>query len=227
MGQMANKYFDFLADQEVDMQDVVHLELEDLVKVCTRNIPSEQDDPDEHKRLMAIFVFVWDKFLPAIAGRWTWRPSIRHNNTISEARVPGQDDVVALTVNTEAFVLLAFANCIKRWKEIWILTNGKTVKKKIPKKKTDAKTKDFQGLWSNPHCGNAPFGGWKAAGLKQFKTFCDQVRDGRKKEECGALEAECLRLVREKNNLAHGVRQENDEEEDDELEELEELEFDD
>jgi hypothetical protein len=145
---------------------------------------------------------VWDELISTGAGVYSWRPGIRHHQTISQAELPERKGVAAITVSTEAFTLLSYANCIKRWKKKWEHNKGSTERNRIPKKKGEKGTLDFMCEWSDPHCGDGPFGGWKPKGIIRFHEYCALVKAGQAKKNCLELEQECLRRVRVRNNIS-------------------------
>ena len=167
---------------------------EDILKVATRDIPSATADQVEHDRLMKVFAWYWDHYLPAVGGSVYWRQSVHRTKCISTAMLMG---VLCIPKSTEAFAVLINENCEQKWPNIFALQkkDGKQAAV-IPRKKDDDASKDFVGPYISARGGQAPFGGFTKAGKLRFNELCEQVGRGRQLGSSSHLEEECLGDVR-------------------------------
>ena len=167
---------------------------EDILKVATRDIPSATANKVEHDRLMSVFAWYWDHYLPAVGGSVYWRQSVRRTKCISTAMLMG---VLCIPKSTEAFAVLIYENCEQKWPNIFALQkkDGKQAAV-IPRKKDDDASKDFVGPYISARGGQAPFGGFTKAGKLRFNELCEQVGRGRQLGSSSHLEEECLGDVR-------------------------------
>ena len=69
----------------------------------------------------------------------------------------------------------------------------------INRKKEDDEGANFIGKYSNPHAGQAPFGGWSNRGLQRFKKYKSLIKVGRSKAKVDDLEDKLLGMVRQAN----------------------------
>lgn len=175
----------------------------DILFVCLRNLPdANAPEREERERLLAIFVWWWDSFLPAVAGNTYWRATIRHAQTITSATHNGNQ---CIPKGTEAFAVLLYENCHDKW--VQMITKSENFSKKIviPKKKGNEETQKFAGKYSSSKLGQASYGGWSPEGKKRFNELCSLIEAARAKNHVGALEKEVLGMVRVKNNLPEEV----------------------
>jgi hypothetical protein len=96
-----------------------------IIKVATRDIPSAEDDSDENARLMAIFVWYWEDYLPGFAGNIFWSAAIRRAQTMSMATFKSKR---CIPCSTEAIAALMYENCAKKWVAMYNWTDGPTTK---------------------------------------------------------------------------------------------------
>ena len=177
--------------------------LADILVVALRNLPDvDAVEKDERTRLLAIFVWWWDVFLPAVAGNTYWRSTIRHAQTITAATHKGNQ---CIPKGTEAFAVLLYENCHAKWVQMITKSENFTKKFVIPKKKNDDDTQKFAGKYSSSKLGQASYGGWSPEGKKRFNELCTLIETARKKAHVPALEKEVLGMVRVKNNLPEEV----------------------
>ena len=170
--------------------------LEDIIKVATRDIPLKEDNKEEHDRLMEVFVWYWEDYLPGFAGNTYWCKEIRRFQSITLANFKNR---LCVTISTEAMAVLMYENCLNKWVALFNWTEGGTVKnKKIPKKKRDPLSAQFRGVYSDGHSGQAKYGGWNDAGLVRFNDLGKLIKVGRKSENAATLEQDCLVLIKER-----------------------------
>ena len=176
----------------------------DIYAVATRTFP-KADTPEllaDYNRLMAIFVWWWNNYLPGVAGSKHWRLSIRTTQTISAATTLG---VQCIPKGTEAFAVLMYENCHPKWVKLMEVTEKFTKKVVIPRKKDDAESDDYLGQYTSSRSGQSSYGGWSVEGKNRFNELTEKIEEGRAKDESPHLESECLGLVREANKMPKEV----------------------
>ena len=175
----------------------------DILRVATRDIPTLEEDKEEHERLMGVFAWYWEHYLPAIAGNTYWSKAIRRTSTMTLANFKNKH---CITVTTEAMAVLIYENCAQKWVAIFNWKEGgNESKKKIPKKKDDKDSAQFQGKWSDSYCGQDKYGGWHDDGLRRFLDILALVKEGRLREKAPDLEKECLELVKIQTAVAESA----------------------
>ena len=101
-----------------------------------------------------------------------------------KTNVDGKQKVL-VTVTSEAFGLLMFANCRDKWLNVF--QYKKTAKRKgtkVPQyKKDDPTTHKYKGKWSSSCTGSAVGGGWSSEALVYFEAAKKNISEWRKEEE--------------------------------------------
>ena len=69
----------------------------------------------------------------------------------------------------------------------------------INREKDDDEGANFIGKYSNPHSGQASFGGWSNKSLQRFKKYKSLIKAGCSKAKVDDLEDKLLGMVREAN----------------------------
>ena len=180
---------------------------QDLYKIATRDvlIPNEKsskEEKEEFNRMIAIAVIYHDVLLPPAAGASKgFRPVIRHNQTISEAKLDGK-----FSVNTgaEAMTVLIVENNQKRWLMAFQKEESDCGRNKdwaFPKSKKDPKTAQMAPKYSNSNLGATKYGGYTNEGRKRYNYLKHQCELGRLKPQTPVLEKMILDKVREKHGL--------------------------
>lgn len=156
-------------------------------------VPDEEDTVaiEQYRRAVNILTWYLDKYMVQVAGLEFWGPNIRPYRLMTD-KVEVDGDVsgkkkVLVTVTSEAFGLLLFANC----REKWIITfqfkekNGK--KAPIPKYNKDDHdgTKQWLAKWSNSRSGSVSGGGWSKEAYKYFEAKKVALTEWRKTEAAG------------------------------------------
>jgi hypothetical protein len=141
-----------------------------------------------------MFDFYWDHLLMKVGGRENWNQHIRHHKTISAAyhpRTPGGRVFECMSSKLEAFVLVVFENCYKKWEYI------------AEEKKTngwnhvcDDKHEKMQTLYTSSKGGQQQWGGWTKEGRDVFKAYADANKAARKTKASKRAEQACLTRLR-------------------------------
>ena len=126
-----------------------------------------------------------DKYLSMAVRLEYWGPNIRPFHLMTDkTNVDGKQKVL-VTVTSEAFGLLMFANCRDKWLNVF--QYKKTAKRKgtkVPQyKKDDPTTHKYKGKWSSSRTGSAVGGGWSSEALVYFEAAKKNISEWRKEEE--------------------------------------------
>lgn len=180
---------------------------QDMYKVIMRQFKIPKDDAtkeekDRFEYLMGLFVWYWDVLLcPVACTSHYWRPSIRHNQTISKAKFFGE---VCVPEGTEAMCLVLYENYHKRWKNKFAPERADCGRKKWdhPTKPNQPDYKLFTTKYTSSDQGSAKFGGWSDAGRKRYDALKKDLETIRKQGFSKQLEKLCLQRVRLANGFA-------------------------
>ena len=135
---------------------------------------------------LEILLWYLDCFLPHAAGLEFWGPNIRPFHLMTDKLdVPGDKSgkkKVYVTITSEAFGLVVYANCRDKWIADFTLraTNKRA---KIPKyNKDDPATFKHQNKWSCSRSGQVIGGGWHNDALVYMNTQMKAISKWRKEE---------------------------------------------
>ncbi len=104
--------------------------------------------------------------------------------------------VFSISPGTEAFVPLLFENCEVKWQ--WMLAElAKNKNRKFNSKEDRAKYAELKCTTSK--AGQAKFGGWKTAGIKQWRKVKKMINEARVTEASKTLEEKMLELAHKAN----------------------------
>ena len=172
--------------------------------VMRDSIPMEEPAEDADLPTKAFFerkqqhaILYHNTLLPIVAGASQhWRESIRHNQTISEAKWKGE---VCVPCGSEAMTLLIFENARQRWVKVWHKDNSDCgrIKFNIPKKKDAPGIEEFATKYSSSTAGNAKYGGWSNDGRRRYAQLKDLVKQARDQDVEGKVENLYLKWTRE------------------------------
>ncbi len=142
----------------------------------------------EYARKVNILTWYLDEYLPMAVGLECWGPNIRPFHLMTDkVEVEGDPSgkkKVLVTVTSEAFGLLLYANCREKWIAgfEW-KAKQKTKKPKLPQyKKSDPSTHAFKAKWSNSRTGSVTGGGWDKEAFKYFEAMKTKIGDWREQE---------------------------------------------
>jgi hypothetical protein len=199
----------------------------------------DEGDPEKLKYYHDLFDWYIEHMLPAICGSNDFPAKIRHFQPVSTARYDDNaaDSLAGKLIcppSQEAMALLYFTNARKKWEMMydWEHVQGKQDKEQFPFPQWSPKdrevNKEWKTLYSNPHSGQDPFGGWKKTGLHKFNEYCRMMKKVR--DDGNAIHQEKLAVQRlyQKNKETYeknGKKKVAESDDDAELED-EEMEFD-
>ena len=143
----------------------------------------------EYDHAESILLWYLDSYLPMAAGFDFWGPTIRPFHLMTDKKeVPGDPsgkERVLVTVTSEAFGVLLYANCRDKWLADFDLRKTSGNKKiKIPKyDKDDPATHKHQNKWSNSRTGSVQGGGWAIEAISYFNKCISGIKTFREYEE--------------------------------------------
>ena len=203
------------------------------------NVTSE-GDPEKLAYYHQLLDWYIDVMLPAICGSNDFTAKIRHFEPVSTAKYGENagDSLVGKYIcppSQEAMALLYFANARKKWEMMydWTEVQGKTDKEKYPFPQWSPTNKEVNKEWktiySNPHSGQDPFGGWRKGGIAKFNEYCRMIKEVRKDATCLHQEKlACQRLYQANKDKYENANSKKPVDSDNEVDlDEEEMEFDD
>lgn len=136
----------------------------------------------ENKTEKELFLWYYDQWLAAILPKEFWKPDIRYYNLMTDKiDIAGQQKVL-VTVSSEAFGLLMWENCHKKWVNYCKLKD-RDPKAVIPSSNKDPSYADHQALWSDGCAGQVKYGGWDVRAYVRFEELKKEVKARRKADE--------------------------------------------
>jgi hypothetical protein len=139
---------------------------------------------DEYREF---FEWHWLGLLPAVCSKHRWGENLRRNCPITTGVSVKDPSKTLVTHTDEAFVLVAYENCDKRWPYCYdCKQNGQ---------KPDKTHKEYQTRWCDDGAGQNKFGGWTNEGRKRFSTHVTKIAYNKQKEHVAALEDEILAKI--------------------------------
>ena len=165
--------------------------------------------PEQKAYSLAVAKLVWylNSFLPNTVGLHFWGPNIRPFKLMTDKEVvdsdPSGKKKVLVTVTSEAFALLLWANSRDKWLADFKLKK-KDRKAKIPKyDKNNRATWKHQNKWSNSRTGQIQGGGWSKDALVFFNATIKDINKWRAEQEQEGFT--CYKLGRELIKIAEGI----------------------
>ena len=174
--------------------------LEEIEKVWELNPPGEApsdsatpeekakhvEDAAKHEKELELLTWYLDSFLPNAVGLEFWGPNVRPFRLMTDKfDVPGDPSgkkKVLVTITSEAFALVIFANCRDKWVADFKLKAGNK-RAKIPKfNKDDPETHKYQNKWSSSRTGQVQGGGWDYEALQYLNKSIAAIQTWRKAE---------------------------------------------
>ena len=140
---------------------------------------------DAHMELLTWYM---DSFLPMAVGLEFWGPTICPFHLMTDKALvegdPSGKEKVLVTVTSEAFGQLVYANCRDKWTHEFNYKKGKRKGTKCPKfDKDDKTTHVYQNKWSSSQTGQLIGGGWAADALNYFIEALAKLQKIRQEEE--------------------------------------------
>lgn len=140
----------------------------------------------KYARQLEILTWYLDTYLPLAVGLEFWGPNIRPFKLMTDMKVvsgdPSGKKKVLVTITSEAFGLLVYANCRDKWVADFTLKAGNK-KAKIPKYDKDKpETHKHQNKWSSSRTGQVQGGGWAPEALEYLNKQIAAIQKWRNEE---------------------------------------------
>lgn len=154
-----------------------------------KNTPEQQ----KYDRKVAVLLWWLDEFLPHAVGLEFWGPDVRCFHLITDKAIidgdPSGVPKVYVTVTSEAFAHVLFANCRDNWTaQAKFAKNNKGTKKsrkvKAPQyKHDDPTTHVYRNKWSNSRTGQVAGGGWDEGAFEYLAKMQQKIQKLRKAQQ--------------------------------------------
>lgn len=189
--------------------------IDEIIHVLSLTKEALEADTDDARVYKALFLWYYDKYLTAAAGKHWWRDDVKHYYLPTDTQDVAGVQKVNVTITSEAFGLLVYENCQQKWlRQLTYKQNyGKNAKFPKGKKDTDldGKTADYYNAkWSDSNEGQVQFGGWAPAAYDRFEVLKQTVKnlrdeDAKKDKE---MQKFALKLIKEDNQVEHATLEE-------------------
>jgi hypothetical protein len=170
---------------------------------------SKVEQTDEYKREYALFEWYNDVWLGHAGGHDDFGPSTRYYKmSIDQIQLKDYEKerfFTAVTVASEAFALLIYENCQKKWAAVYIYLRNNKKKKTAPKfKKDDKATHVYHTTkWSDSKTGQVKGGGWAPEAYDALNDYIKKMAKYRNKDGKNQwqLHKSALSIVRAKHKI--------------------------
>ena len=158
----------------------------------------------------AVKVLVWwvDQFLPYAVGLEFWGPTIHPFRLMTDLEYvsgdPSGNMKVLVTITSEAFAHLIFANCRDKWQADYDYFKANKNAKRVPAyNKEKPETHKHVNKWSSSRTGQVLGGGWSKEGIKYFLEKQKEVKAFRELEASRGnnLHKETQKLICKANDI--------------------------
>ena len=144
---------------------------------------------EKYEKQLELLTWYLDVFLPCAVGLEFWGQNVRPFKLMTDkAEVPGDPSGkkrVLVTITSEAFALVIFANCRDKWIADFDY-RASNKRAKIPKyNKHDPDTHKYQNKWSSSRTGQVQGGGWDKEALECLNKCIKSIQAWREAEAEG------------------------------------------
>ena len=145
------------------------------------------DYNDEVELNREFFEWYWNCLLPPVASKSRWGAAMRKHTTIIDGVFCQDKTKKLITDSDEAFVLIVYENCDKRFPY--------TARCKLNKIKPDETCDDYRVRWCSDAAGLQKFGSWTNAGRKRYVKWVRKIRTAKKNPDAIAMETDFLSSI--------------------------------
>jgi len=151
--------------------------------------------------------FYVDRMLPAIAGVKMWGPDIRSQEEVSKSTFDGTNRI---TASTEAFTVLVYMNCWKKWNAMHRdFENHRNSDEeggwKCPRfnKKHPDVNPEYETPYTDSASGQRRCGGYTCGGMKRFFELQKMVVENRRThaKRIAIVDQACIQRLRKKRKV--------------------------
>ena len=156
------------------------------------------EDTEPAKIAKELFLWYYDEYLPAVLPKEFWKEDIRYYQLLTDTTTIAGKEKVLVTVTAEAFGLLMWENCRKKWCNFCDYKDKHGEKAPIPTGKEPG-AEQHLAKWSDGKEGQVLYGGWKEEAYDRFEQIKKEIKAWRKTEEESGKPAQklALKLMRE------------------------------
>jgi len=157
-----------------------------------------------------MFDFYVEKMLASCAGMQVWGPSVKYYEEVSQSLMPNSEKALRITASTEAFTVLIYKNCWKKWNamhksmQAFHQSNmpGKWACPRFNKKKQE--NLEYETPYTDSASGQKKIGGYTNEGMQEYRRLKNIVMANRKdqKERVSAVESASILRLQQKNHLS-------------------------
>ena len=189
-------------------------------KILTRDtssfVPLVTDTAEEaeiKRKGLEMFELMFDlyveKMLASCAGSINWGPNVKYTEEVSKSLMPNSETKLRITASTEAFTVLIYKNCWKKWNAMYE-SYSKFLTSKNPGKwvclRYNKKTKanpEYETPYTDSAAGQKKTGGYTNEGIEEYRRLKKIVMTNRKEngDQISYVEHACLQRLRAKNNM--------------------------
>ena len=145
-----------------------------------------ESNKEEFAAKQEILTWYLDSYVPYAVGLEFWGPNIRPFKFMTDTKAvagdPSGKKKVLVTITSEAFEHVIYANCRNKWLADFTL-KAKNKKAKIPKYDKDKpETHKHQNKWSSSRTGQVQGGGWDLKALEYLNHRIKDIKKWREEE---------------------------------------------
>ena len=147
------------------------------------------------------FDLILNLFAPCVTSPDVWTPKDARTTPISTARIDnGPPGALKYPPSSEAIIILLLKNCIVKWEKMYEFRHEEGYVEKESrypvwtKEEPDLHT-EYLGIYSDSHCGQCIFGGWKHEGHLEFNRLIALIKKGRASEFCEEVEKASMERI--------------------------------
>jgi hypothetical protein len=156
-----------------------------------------------------MFDFYVEKMLASCAGSKVWGPNVKYSQEVSQCLMPNSDKALRITTSTEAFTVLIYKNCWKKWNAMHRglkkfrddNTPGTWVCPRYNKKTKE--NPEYETPYTDQATGQKKIGGYTQQGMVEFMRLQQMVANSRRDNKVRVAEVEraSIQRLRDKNGL--------------------------
>ena len=168
-----------------------------ILDIAMRN-KLDDDTPKEERALYEkLFDNYWNILMPKVAGHFAWGPNKRHYELMSSGK-EDDDSENYVSPSDEAFLVLIWLNCYKKWRYQELL------KRDEPEKELEEDHDDVKTPCTDAKGGQKTFGGWNEAGITKFRELEKAIKENRETEKkyIEEVEQQALERIRKVEQVA-------------------------
>ena len=209
-----NKHRNYVQQELRNVMEKVFLENKEdefpnekqILDLAMRDKLDDETPDEEREQHQKLFDNYWNVLMPKVAGHHAWGPAKRHYELMSTGMADPEDkkDVQYVTPSDEAFLILIWLNCYKKWRYVFLTKREATNKDPAdPTREPDPDHADMQTPYTDSKSGQKKFGGWLPAGITKYRALDDQIHKNRMDNEMyvEAVEKNALERIQKAEKL--------------------------